>query len=222
MRDWAAIVDEYRRGSTGPELADRHGVTFATIYYHLKKAGVQRRPSNLSRMRRVNIRELARLLDEQRMTIDQIAAHFGVSVASIVRRMRRHGLRSVRGHGSPMEHNFFWNGGRRREKPGYVLVKLPEHPYATKQGYVREHRLVVERKLGRYLHPSEVVHHRDGDPGNNDPDNLEVFSSHSEHMKHEWATKWYPHLEQLQAKSPRKHRSQSTSSRQVSKIGAAV
>jgi HNH endonuclease len=46
-----------------------------------------------------------------------------------------------------------------------------------------EHRIVAERKLGRRLKEGEVVHHIDGDRLNNDPDNLEILSSQSEHMK---------------------------------------
>lgn len=46
-----------------------------------------------------------------------------------------------------------------------------------------EHRLVMERKLGRPLTSEEVVHHIDHDPRNNDPDNLMVMS-HAEHCAH--------------------------------------
>lgn len=38
-----------------------------------------------------------------------------------------------------------------------------------------EHRLIMERILGRELHYNEVVHHRDGNPLNNDPSNLELM-----------------------------------------------
>jgi hypothetical protein len=45
-----------------------------------------------------------------------------------------------------------------------------------------EHRLVAERKLGRPLAPGEVVHHRDENGKNNDPDNLEVMTQ-GHHMR---------------------------------------
>jgi len=50
-------------------------------------------------------------------------------------------------------------------------------------GYVREQRLVMEAKLGRYLTPEEVVHHIDGDKENNDPDNLMLFANNGEHTR---------------------------------------
>lgn len=46
-----------------------------------------------------------------------------------------------------------------------------------------EHRVVAEMKLGRPLKKGEVVHHIDGNFRNNDPDNLMVLSSQSEHCK---------------------------------------
>jgi predicted metal-binding protein len=47
--------------------------------------------------------------------------------------------------------------------------------------YVAEHRLVVERSLGRKLHNKEEVHHIDGNRLNNDIRNLAVFINKSEH-----------------------------------------
>ncbi|MDR2964791.1 MAG: HNH endonuclease [Treponema sp.] len=42
-----------------------------------------------------------------------------------------------------------------------------------------------EKKLGRSLKPGEVVHHKDGNPLNNSPNNLKVYKNHSEHMRKE-------------------------------------
>ena len=54
--------------------------------------------------------------------------------------------------------------------------------YAKSFG-VHTHRKVAERMLGRKLEPGEVVHHIDGNKRNNDPKNLKVFSSQSEHAR---------------------------------------
>lgn len=58
---------------------------------------------------------------------------------------------------------------------GYILVYMPTHPRATSQGYVMQHRLVMETYLKRSLLPEEVVHHKNGQKDDNRPENLEVM-----------------------------------------------
>lgn len=75
-----------------------------------------------------------------------------------------------------------WNGGRKVRSDGYVIVVAPDdhpHPCDEFKGsglkYVLEHRLVMEKKIGRYLKNDEVVHHIDGNPSNNSPENLQLM-----------------------------------------------
>lgn len=79
------------------------------------------------------------------------------------------------------EKNYFWRGGKYIDKLGYVLIKDRNHPYCDSKGYVREHRIVMEKKLNRYLLPSEVVHHKDENKLNNQIENLELMTA-SEHV----------------------------------------
>lgn len=72
------------------------------------------------------------------------------------------------------ESNGNWRGGRTRLKAGYVMVKVPDHPRATR-GYVFEHIVVMEEVLGRHLLPGENVHHRNGVKDDNRPENLELW-----------------------------------------------
>ena len=53
----------------------------------------------------------------------------------------------------------------------------------TKGKYVQEHRMVMEKKLGRKLKPTEIVHHISGNASDNRPSNLELVKSKSEHNK---------------------------------------
>jgi hypothetical protein len=82
--------------------------------------------------------------------------------------------------------NGSWNGGRTIDADGYVLIRSLEHPSANSAGYVREHRLVVEESLGRYLLPTEVVHHKNGNTGDNRLENLELLPSNAQNLRYAW------------------------------------
>lgn len=81
------------------------------------------------------------------------------------------------GQGNPK-----WRGGKTKFD-GYIYRYSPNHPHATKKGYVAEHRLVMESIIGRFLLPTESVHHIDGNKENNSPENLMLMKSESEHRK---------------------------------------
>lgn len=68
-------------------------------------------------------------------------------------------------------------------RAGYWCVLVADHPCSTAQGYVRIHRLKMEKKIGRYLREDEVVHHIDENKGNNNIDNLQLMTI-SEHNRH--------------------------------------
>lgn len=90
----------------------------------------------------------------------------------------------------------FWKGGTKIDKDSYIQVLLqPDdffYPTAQKNGYVREHRLVVAKALGRNLQPWEIIHHKgikypkgsiENKQDNRYPENLALFDTDSEHQK---------------------------------------
>ena len=105
---------------------------------------------------------------------------------------QRTGPRSGEGHPE-------WKGGRIQDRNGYIHVFVPDHPeclrlnetrrikanggYYRKEKYIQEHRLVMEKHLGRYLLPTEVVHHINGQKDDNRLSNLVLFGSNAEHLK---------------------------------------
>ena len=70
---------------------------------------------------------------------------------------------------------------------GYLYVYHPTHPARTRHNKVALHRLVAEQKIGRYLRPGEVVHHKNKNVLDNRPENLEVFESNGAHLAEELA-----------------------------------
>ena len=77
-----------------------------------------------------------------------------------------------------------WKGGM--QSHGYKEVKIYPgdflYPMARKSGYLREHRAVMARSLGRLLKTSEVVHHKNGIRNDNRIENLELISRSVDHL----------------------------------------
>lgn len=87
----------------------------------------------------------------------------------------------------------------------YHTAVEPEYQImVSAQGYVLEHRLVIARKLGRCLESWEIVHHKDGNKGNNSEDNLELLPTATEHLSSMAAQKRIKDLEKQLAELQRK------------------
>jgi len=128
------------------------------------------------------VREVARLA-AQGLYSHEIAARVGKTPKAVQKIYRRYNFPTLHNFCPPLqEERSGWKGGMKILR-GYAYARTPGHPHASKYGsYVAVHRLVMEQILGRYLLPSEVVDHIDGNRQNNDPSNLRVFASNGEHL----------------------------------------
>lgn len=183
----AEIRRRYIAGETLEQIAATLGVSSGTVRLRILDAGIPlREPASWMQGPKPHLQKVSdeaiRSLADGTRSCQEIATAVGLTDEVVRRRMIRMGLPRLAPKARP-ERNNFYRTGMTIDKDGYVLVLSPEHPHRTKGGYVREHRLVMEKVLGRYLLPEEVVDHIDGDPQNNSPENLRVFASNAEHLK---------------------------------------
>jgi hypothetical protein len=94
------------------------------------------------------------------------------------RQFRGHPMRFCRGH-SPVRLGAArcesWRGGQYVHR-GWIYKYQPDHPNCNADGYVFEHRLIMEQSIGRLLLPNERVHHINGVHNDNRIDNLVLLT----------------------------------------------
>lgn len=109
-------------------------------------------------------------------------------------------------YGLKGDKNVSWKSDRRISPYGYILVRVPDHPFRMYDDFVFEHRLIAEQYLlndtnsivingKKYLKPELDVHHIDHNKKNNDPSNLKIMTK-SEHS--------FLHVKELCEKQKRK------------------
>jgi hypothetical protein len=115
-------------------------------------------------------------------SLSEIGRAVGTKNEEVKRFLRRKGITKEFPTSTSGKRHYAWKG-RLVDKDGYVLIHCKGHPNARKHThYVFEHRLVVEESLGRFLLPTEVVHHLNGIRGDNRIENLQLFQSNAEHL----------------------------------------
>jgi transposase-like protein len=168
------VATAYRADESIESIADRLNCspsfiahTLRTLKVHVRAAGGNSRQTKFSKAQAMHVK--AQYL--KRVSIHKIARQYGCSYKVLYRLLARIGVKRF-----PPG----WKGGKIKDATGYVRIYMPDHPFANGT-YVLEHRLVMEKKLGRYLDKHEVVHHRNGIKHDNRPSNLQVLTRKTHH-----------------------------------------
>lgn len=119
-----------------------------------------------------NTYEITRMLSSSPCVINRVMEKLGIPRRSLseIQKLRQKNHPQKKGPDNPLFK------GRRELKSGYIKVYVGNHPYSDSKGYIFEHRLVMEKKLGRYLLPWEKVHHFNGIKDDNRQENLKLVS----------------------------------------------
>ena len=168
--DHKLIIKLYQDGKSLKQIAEHLNVGSNAVCRRLKKLGIQLRPWTTKGMKFPG-----------RSVSDEVKAHLSAikTGVSLSPEHRAKVIKTLRNGGG--EKNGNWSGGRWVNENGYVKICLPG------RGYVSEHRLVMEKTLGRRLKRSEHIHHIDENPSNNSIENLKLVSP-SEHSKIHWGS----------------------------------
>ena len=182
-------IDECK---SGQEIAGELDVHVDRVYRALKKHGISTRKRTSIYPVLMDKEWLYDQYIEQKKSIKTIAKEVGCSVGVVHSHLVSKGIptRSIQesvilaGNRERVGKDASnWKGGRRKLSTGYIHIYAPDHPNSPKSGYVMEHRLVMEKHLGRYLDHNEVVHHINDIKDDNRLENLQVMPRGT-HVQH--------------------------------------
>lgn len=182
------ILNAYEETKSGQKVADRFNIGVTTVLRVLKSHGIERTGLGDYRKTMGDVKtepyigvykgshEEILTWYAEGLSMRHIAKKIGRSTRVVQKIVSRaEASRPFRATGA--DHSM-WVGGRLDAGSGYIRQWIsPDDPLASMrdhQGYIKEHRLVLARKLGRPLLETETVHHIDGDRDNNTPSNLEL------------------------------------------------
>lgn len=161
---------------TMQEIADELSVSAGSVFNYLKRYGIPTRKRITERTKqRISIAQKGKPSNRKGFHLSEETKH-----------------RISEAHKGKILHPSLYGGHTKKRDDGYIKVYVPNHPYATKDGYVMEHILAMEKHIGRYITRDEVVHHINHVRDDNRIENLQLmtFKEHAGlHMKERWDKK---------------------------------
>lgn len=171
-------------GLSQQTISEMLNISQVTVSHELVRAGIKSRGFHGKRTIFMEEGDLRRFYHEMNWTMDQIADHYGCSSSAVRHNLIRFGLdlpveeilsRRIEHNKTAYSQQFVHGSGHRH-------IRSVHHPDADKNGYVPEHRLVVESAIGRPLSRDERVHHISMVKLDNRIENLALMPDVGTHM----------------------------------------
>ena len=156
------------------EIASMFGTSQSTISRWLSRHGLKTRPSKDKITGPWRDKEaFRRLYFEKEMTIEEMADEWGCGTSTVMRWLKRHGFKSryYSDNSSPAPFRTGWSG--------YEYWYLMENDDAD---HIRAHRALAIAEYGFDAVKGKDVHHKNGIPWDNRPENIELLTR-SEHAR---------------------------------------
>jgi hypothetical protein len=154
------LESDYSETPSMLKLSKKYGVSKKLVLNYMNRYGIARKqPVDIP------LDELI-IMAELKLSVEDISKIFGVKKRRVLYVAQKNHLKLF----DP------YHSGIGKTESGYLLVLQPEHPEADSRGYVRIHRIVMEKHIGRRLTSQEVVHHINGIKSDNRIENLALMS----------------------------------------------
>lgn len=151
------------------QIAQECNIAVGTVYNYIHKFGIQARPPHKGYLGHHHSEQTKKIISEKNK--DKIVS---VDTRAKISKARTGKIYNPSAYG----------GHIKKHCRGYIRVYVPNHPYATKDGYVFEHILVYERANNCYVDRNKyVVHHINGIKTDNRIENLQLMTKH-DHMSY--------------------------------------
>lgn len=186
-RKFNVSADDLRKmylveGRKSRDIAKEYGVSKGTVHNWLTTYGIQRRKNENSVV--MDEKRAVDLYVNHHWTCRQIGKEMGCHPNTVAARISQLGVQLTNEQRTARhrELNRRKYPGRTICNKGYVRVIQHDNPNAYAEGYMMEHRVVIERAIGRPLDKKETIHHINMNRADNRIENLALMQNQHDHF----------------------------------------